>query len=169
MSRNAGTESGGHASPESSETLGADGLLQINEVVVVEGMTVMSVENRLEASLVVVVVGFKLVLVGHIGVDLACFLGRGRNLHVCTDGIDGEKHNVLRDAGSDARKAVNAEGCAIRIPNFPIVAHFQLVVLVRGRESLVVGDCAIGILQTKYCRIYQNNSFKQKEMKRNYG
>lgn len=83
MSRNAGTESGGHASPESSETLGADGLLQINEVVVVEGMTVMSVENRLEASLVVVVVGFKLVLVGHIGVDLACFLGRGRNLHVC--------------------------------------------------------------------------------------
>lgn len=83
MSRNAGTESGGHASPESSETLGADGLLQIDEVVVVEGMTVMSVENRLEASLVVVMVGFKLVLVGHIGVDLACFLGRGRNLHVC--------------------------------------------------------------------------------------
>lgn len=83
MSRNAGTESGGHASPESSETLGADGLLQINEVVVVEGMTVMSVENRLEASLVVVVVGFKLVLVGYIGMDLARFLGRGRNLHVC--------------------------------------------------------------------------------------
>ncbi len=69
-----------------------------------------------------------------------------------TDGINGEKHNVLRDTGSDARKAVNAEGCAIRIPNFPIVAHFQLVVLVRGRESLVVDDCAIGILQTKYCR-----------------
>ena len=86
-----------------------------------------------------------------------------------TDGIDGEKHNVLRDTGSDARKAVNAEGCAIRIPNFPIVAHFQLVVLVRGRESLVVGDCAIGILRLKYYRIYQNNSFKQKEMKRNYG
>lgn len=83
MSRNAGTESGGHASPESSETLGADGLLQIDEVVVVEGMTVMSVENRLEASLVVVVVGFKLVLVGYIGMDLARFLGRGRNLHVC--------------------------------------------------------------------------------------
>lgn len=77
MSRNAGTESGGHASPESSETLGADGLLQIDEVVVVEGMTVMSVENRLEASLVVVVVGFKLVLVGYIGMDLARFLGRG--------------------------------------------------------------------------------------------
>ena len=83
MSRNAGTESGGHASPESSETLGADGLLQIDEVVVVEGMTVMSVENRLEASLVVVVVGCKLVLVGYIGMDLARFLGRGRNLHVC--------------------------------------------------------------------------------------
>ena len=83
MSRNAGTESWGHASPESSETLGADGLLQIDEVVVVEGMTVMSVENRLEASLVVVVVGFKLVLVGYIGMDLARFLGRGRNLHVC--------------------------------------------------------------------------------------
>ena len=83
MSRNAGTESGGHASPESSETLGADGLLQIDEVVVVEGMTVMSVENRLEASLVVVVVGFKLVLVGYSGMDLARFLGRGRNLHVC--------------------------------------------------------------------------------------
>ena len=83
MSRNAGTESGGHASPEASEAPGADGLLQIDEVVVVEGMTVMSVENRLEASLVVVMVGFKLVLVGHIGVDLACFLGRGRNLHVC--------------------------------------------------------------------------------------
>lgn len=83
MSRNTGTESGGHASPESSETLGADGLLQIDEVVVVEGMTVMSVENRLEASLVVVVVGFKIVLVGYIGMDLARFLGRGRNLHVC--------------------------------------------------------------------------------------
>ena len=76
---------------------------------------------------------------------------------------------VIRTASEYARKAVNAEGCAIRIPNFPIVAHFQLVVLVRGRESLVVGDCAIGILRLKYCRIYQNNSFKQKEMKRNYG